>query len=234
MQPFFGEWVKVDLGGDSDENGGNLKILMLSYIFLLFALVLVISFHEFAHAYVATFFGDPTPKYHGRVTLNPLAHLDPLGTILMILVGIGWGKPVPVNRNYFKNPLAYEALVAVAGPVMNLLMALVVLIPLKYFYIHLNYELALLLQSIFDVSILLFAFNMLPFPPLDGSKFLQLLIPKRWEHHYQMYLANAGVYFLAFLILDSFFFQKYLGFSVLSYMVGWIVVVVKSVMYLGT
>jgi Zn-dependent protease len=152
----------------------------------------------------------------------------------MFLIGIGWGKPVPVNRSYFKKPLAYEALVAVAGPLMNLLIALVVLIPLKYFYNELNPELALFFQSIFDVSILLFAFNMLPFPPLDGSKFLQLLIPRRWQHHYQSYLVNAGVYFMAFLIVDRFLLVPYFNFSVLSFLVGWIVVMVKSLLFLGS
>lgn len=207
---------------------------MLGFIFLIFALLLVITLHEFAHAYTATLFGDPTPKHHGRVTLNPLAHLDPVGTILMFAIGIGWGKPVLINRSYFKKPIAYEAIVAVAGPLMNLLIALVVLIPLKYYYAYLNVELVLLLQTIFEVSILLFAFNMLPFPPLDGSKFLQLLIPRRWQHHYQAYLVNAGMYFMVFLILDRFLLEAYFHFSVLGYMVGWLVVTVKSIMFLGS
>lgn len=207
---------------------------MLEFIYLIFALVLVVTLHEYAHAYVANFLGDPTPKHHGRLTLNPLAHLDPLGTVLMFLVGIGWGKPVPVNRAYFKKPLAYEAIVAVAGPLMNLLIAIVVLIPLKYFLNYLNVELSVLLSTIFDVSILLFAFNMLPFPPLDGSKFLQLMIPRRWQHHYQYYLANASMYFMCFLIVDNFIFAKYLHFSVLSWLVGWIVLGVKTVLFMGS
>jgi Zn-dependent protease len=91
----------------------------------------------------------------------------------------------------------------------------------------------MLLGTIFDVSILLFAFNMLPFPPLDGSKFLQLLIPRRFQHHYQFYLANASLYFLAFLIVDNFLLAKYFGFSVLSFLIGWIVVGVKTVLFLG-
>jgi len=206
---------------------------MIEFLYILFALVVVITFHEFAHAYVAYLLGDPTAKKHGRVTLNPLVHLDPLGTILIFLAGIGWGKPVPVNRAYFKRPVAYEALVALAGPMMNLLIAVVVLVPLKYFGNYLNYELAMLLGTIFDVSILLFAFNMLPFPPLDGSKFVQLLIPRRFQHHYQFYLANASLYFLAFLIFDNFLLAKYFGFSVLSLLIGWIVVGVKTVLFLG-
>ena len=206
---------------------------MIEFLYILFALVVVITFHEFAHAYVAYLLGDPTAKKHGRVTLNPLAHLDPLGTILIFLAGIGWGKPVPVNRAYFKRPVAYEALVALAGPMMNLLIAVVVLVPLKYFGNYLNYELAMLLGTIFYVSILLFAFNMLPIPPLDGSKFVQLLIPRRFQHHYQFYLANASLYFLAFLIFDNFLLAKYFGFSVLSLLIGWIVVGVKTVLFLG-
>jgi Zn-dependent protease len=216
---------------DSEE--GCLKLTMLEFIYLIFALVLLITFHEFAHAYAASFLGDPTARHKGRVTLNPLAHLDPVGTILMFVVGIGWGKPVPVNRAYFKKPIAYEALVALAGPMMNLVIALIVLIPLKYFINYLNWELALLLSTIFDVSILLFAFNMLPFPPLDGSKFLQLLIPGRWQHHYQWYLANAGLYFMCFLLIDNFILAKYFHFSVLSWLMGWIIVGVKTVLFLG-
>ncbi len=208
--------------------------MLLSLLYSIFALILVVTFHEFAHAYVATLLGDPTPRQHGRVTLNPLAHLDPLGTILIFFVGMGWGKPVPVNRSYFRKPIAYESIVAVAGPLMNLLIALIVLIPLKYFYHYLNTELVLFLATIFDVSILLFAFNMLPFPPLDGSKFLQLMVPHRWQGHYQWYLANASMYFVAFLLVDSFIFSKYLHFSVLSYVLGWLVLGVKSILLLGS
>ena len=206
---------------------------MQGFLYILVALVFVITFHEFAHAYAAFLLGDPTAKKYGRVTLNPLAHMDPLGTILIFLVGIGWGKPVPVNRSYFRRPVVYEALVALAGPLMNLLIAIVVLIPLKYFAANLTYELAKLLATIFDVSILLFAFNMLPFPPLDGSKFLQLLIPRKYQNYYQYYLANASLYFLAFLIIDNFLFARYFGFSVLSFVIGWIVVGVKTVLFLG-
>lgn len=207
---------------------------MLEFVYLIFALVFVVTLHEFAHAYMANFLGDPTAKHHGRISLNPLKHLDPVGTILMFVVGIGWGKPVPVNSSYFKKPMVYEAIVAVAGPLMNLLIAVVVLIPLKYFSPYLNVELAMFFSTIFDVSVLLFAFNMLPFPPLDGSKFLQLLIPRRWVHHYQAYLANASVYFLCFLVVDNFILSKYFHFSVLSWLVGWIVLGVKSVLFLGS
>jgi Zn-dependent protease len=207
--------------------------LMLQFIYIVFALVLVITFHEFAHAYTAYLLGDPTAKNKGRVTLNPLAHLDPMGTILIFLVGIGWGKPVPVNRAYFRKPIAHEALVAVAGPIMNLIIALIVMVPLKYFGQYMNFELNLLLRIIFDMSIVLFAFNMLPFPPLDGSKFLQLIIPKRWQHHYQQYLMNASVYFLIFLVVDNFLFAKYFGFSVLSSVIGWLVAVTKMILFWG-
>lgn len=206
---------------------------MPQIVYLIFALVLVITLHEFAHAYVANALGDPTPAYRGRVSLNPLAHLDPLGTLLMFLVGIGWGKPVPVNRSYFSNPLAHEALVAVAGPLMNLMIALVVMLPVKYFSIYLNVEMLRLLVTVFDVSVLLFAFNMLPFPPLDGSKFLQLLMPKRWEHHYQWYLANTGMYFMIFVLVDNLLLARYLNFSVLGWLMGGGVVILKTLLFLG-
>lgn len=206
----------------------------IQFIFSIIALVLVIALHEFAHAYTAFLFGDPTAKREGRVTLNPIAHLDPMGTILMFLVGIGWGKPVPVNRYYFKKPLMYEAITALAGPLMNLLIAIVVLIPLKYFIVYIPQLLASFLSIVFDISILLFAFNMLPFPPLDGSKFLQLIVPKKWQGKYQNYLMNAGVYFLVFLVIDNFILGKYFGFSILSWIIGWIVFFVKSILFLGS
>lgn len=218
-------WALVDLY--------SLGCFMPQIVYLIFALVLVITLHEFAHAYVANALGDPTPAYRGRVSLNPLAHLDPLGTLLMFLVGIGWGKPVPVNRSYFSNPLAHEALVAVAGPLMNLLIALVVMLPVKYFSAYLNVEMLRLLVTVFDVSVLLFAFNMLPFPPLDGSKFLQLLMPKRWQHHYQWYLANASMYFMIFVLVDNLLLARYLNFSVLGWLMGGIVVILKTLLFLG-
>jgi Zn-dependent protease len=207
---------------------------VLSFVYLIVSLVFVLTLHEYAHAWMANFLGDPTAKQRGRMTLNPLAHLDPLGTILIFVAGIGWGKPVPVNPFYFKNRKLYEAAVALAGPMMNLIVAIIVLIPLKYFAPYLNGQLVALLFSIFDVSILLFAFNILPFAPLDGSKVLQVLIPNRWQGHYQEYLAKSGLYFFVFVLVDGFILGRYLGFSILGSMIGWVETLVKTVLFLGS
>ncbi len=206
---------------------------ILPYIYLIIALVFVITVHEYAHAWMANFLGDPTAKNQGRISLNPLRHLDPMGTIMIFIIGLGWGKPVPVNPFYFKNRKVYEAIVALAGPMMNLIVAIIVLIPLKYFPEVLGLQLVMLLVTIFDISILLFAFNMLPFAPLDGSKVLQILLPNSWQGRYQAWLAQSGMYFFIFLLVDQLLLSRYLGFSVLSWLIGWIVTLVKTVLFLG-
>ena len=206
----------------------------MEFINLILALVIVITIHEFTHAWVANYFGDPTAKLHGRLTLNPLAHLDPLGTLMIFLIRIGWGKPVPVNPAYFKNPKRDEAITAVAGPLSNLAMAALLAIPLKYFGARMSPVIATFLATVLDISIILFAFNMLPFPPLDGSKFLQLLMPKRFERVYEQYLRNGSMYFIGFLLIDNFILAKYFGFSVLSLFIGEIYTFVKAAVFLGT
>ncbi|MDO8614459.1 MAG: site-2 protease family protein [Dehalococcoidia bacterium] len=161
------------------------------------ALIAGISFHEFSHAYVADLLGDRLPRSRGRVTLNPLAHLDPAGTILLFLVGFGWGKPVPVNPNATRNPKASLATVAGAGPVSNFLVALVAGIPLKLdmvpwispFNLRAFSVLAfrgftteeyigLYLSSIVLFSVILGVFNLIPIAPLDGFKVAVGLLPR--------------------------------------------------------
>lgn len=206
----------------------------LDFLFLIPALLIVITIHEFSHAFVANFFGDPTAKLAGRMSLNPLVHLDPIGTIMMFLIHIGWGKPVPVNPHYFKNPKRDEALTALAGPLSNLVLALVLALPLKYAATILPEGLYDFLKLVFDVSIFLFIFNILPFPPLDGSKFFGIFVPKRYEYFYQNYLRSAGVYFALFLLFDYFVLSNILGQSILSLFIGKIYVFLQSLIFLGT
>lgn len=211
-----------------------------SLLYLVVALVAVITVHEFSHAWVANYLGDPTARLAGRVTLNPLKHLDPLGTILIFLVQIGWGKPTPVNPGYFKKPRRDEALTALAGPLSNLIIAVIFSIPLKYASGFLG-DLSLagepvvlnIFGAIVDMSIVLFAFNMLPFPPLDGSKFLQLAIPRRFEAAYNRYLQNGQMYFLLFLIFDRFFIGRIIGLSLLGWFIGSIFAAIKGLIFLG-
>lgn len=201
---------------------------------LLLALLIVITIHECSHAVVANFFGDPTARLAGRISLNPLKHLDPIGVIMMIMIHIGWGKPVPVNPRYFKNPKRENALTALAGPGSNLLLAIILAVPLKYLGAKMPLEVATFLATLLDVNILLFAFNMLPFPPLDGSKIVGMFIPKRFEHRYHDYLENGVAYFVIFLLFDQFILGRLFGYSILSQFIGFIYTFVKSMVFLGT
>ena len=160
------------------------------------ALIAGISFHEFSHAFVADRLGDKLPRAKGRVTLNPLAHLDPTGTVLMLIIGFGWGKPVPINPNATKNPKASLALTAGAGPVSNFAVAAIAGIPMKLneapwispFNLNAFGDLAtrgwdsneyigLYLSSIVLFSLILGVFNLLPIAPLDGFKVAVGLLP---------------------------------------------------------
>ncbi|MBI4032612.1 site-2 protease family protein [Candidatus Berkelbacteria bacterium] len=139
------------------------------------ALVIGISVHEFAHAFVADKLGDPTARHQGRVTLNPLAHLDPLGSVMLFIAGFGWGRPVPVNPRNFERPALDELLVALAGPVSNFLTAAV---------LGLLYQLtgglsevwSVLLLLVIQINLFLMVFNLIPIPPLDGSKLFRVFL----------------------------------------------------------
>ncbi len=184
-------WVYLDLFDD------DAFAAVIFFTAIVTALIGGISFHEFSHAYVADTLGDGLPRRMGRVTLNPLAHLDPAGTILLFIVGFGWGKPVPVNPNATRNPKASLATVAGAGPLSNLVVAAVAGLPLKLdvvpwispFNLNNFSDLAyggwgtdeyagLYLSSIVLFSIILGVFNLIPIAPLDGFKVAVGLLPR--------------------------------------------------------
>lgn len=198
------------------------------------ALLIVVTIHEFCHAWAASILGDPTAKLEGRLSLNPLRHLDPIGVIMMLLIHIGWGKPVPVNPRYFKNPKFGNAMTALAGPLSNLVLAVVLAIPLKYFPQILPDQVNYFLATVLDVSILLFAFNMLPLPPLDGSKIIGFFVPKKYEAAYARFLHSGVAYFVIFLLFDQFVLSRLFGFSILAYFMGVIYTFIKSIIFLGT
>lgn len=177
----------------------------------LVALVLVLTFHECSHAWTANRLGDPTAKREGRLTLNPLAHLDILGTIMLFFVGIGWGKPVPVNPHNFEKPKRDQALTALAGPLANLALAFVAAIP--YSYMSQVEPLYYLSEAVLDVSIVLFLFNMLPIPPLDGSKFVGIFVPRRLYPLYEKFLSKGLPYFIVLMFVDLYFFEDLFGIS---------------------
>lgn len=206
----------------------------MKFLFFVAAILIVISIHECAHALIANYLGDSTARLRGRMTLNPLAHLDIIGTLMLFFVGIGWGKPVPVNPRNFKNPVNGSALTSLAGPMSNFLTAVILAIPLKYFGGAMSDYLKFFVLTVFDLSILLGIFNLLPFPPLDGSKIIGLFIPRKWHYGYARFLDNGTSYFIVFLVLDSFVLGKFFGFSILGMTIGSLFSLIKSVILMGT
>ncbi len=162
----------------------------LSFLILLIPVLLIsLAVHEFSHGYVAWLCGDPTPKYAGRLTLNPLNHLDPLGTLsLFITQAIGWAKPVPINPNYFKNPWRDMALVAIAGPLSNFFLALTFAFLLQAWEAFgLSPTFKLFQKMLYlgaRINLSLAIFNLLPIPPLDGSKVIVKYLPRRLRYDY--------------------------------------------------
>lgn len=207
---------------------------MLSVVYFILALVIVVTIHEFCHAWVANKLGDPTAKIAGRLTLNPAAHIDLMGALMLFLVHIGWGKPVPVNPHYFKHPKRDEALTALAGPFSSLFLAFLLTLPLKYFALVIPEQVFQFLLTVFDTALVLFIFNMLPFPPLDGSKIAGIFIPKRFHHLYQQYLQNGMFYFALFLLFDQFVLARTFQVSILQYFIGIVFTFVKTFLFLGT
>lgn len=146
------------------------------------ALIIAFTVHEFAHAYTAYKFGDSTAKDQGRLTLNPLQHLDPFGALLIFLVGFGWARPVPVNRFRLKNPRLGGVLVSLMGPVSNLLLAMlgyaVVFVFIKTGWAATLPEFVFEFFNLFIwLNVMLFVFNLIPLPPLDGYRIVEDLVP---------------------------------------------------------
>ena len=149
------------------------EILILLIPVLVFSLV----FHEFSHAWVANKLGDPTARYSGRLTLNPLAHLDPFGSLMILFVGFGWAKPVPVDSRYLANPRVDMMKIAFAGPAANLLLAFVGGTIIRSGLVSGSIILMILLFT--QINIMLAVFNMIPIPPLDGSQIFSGIMSRK-------------------------------------------------------
>ncbi len=171
-------------------------------------ILLALSFHEYAHAYIANKFGDDTAKQSGRLTLNPLAHLDPIGTIMIFLVHFGWAKPVPVNLNRLRNPKKDMLWISAAGPFANMILALISGILLRFIFAiggapNQHSIIGLLIYALFmslQINLALAIFNLLPIAPLDGSKILFGLLPVK--HGDKIYfLERYGPFILLGLII---------------------------------
>lgn len=169
------------------------------------ALLLAISFHEFAHGYAAYKLGDPTPKYQGRLTLNPLAHLDPIGALMLLLFRFGWARPVMINSNYFKDRRKGTLIVALAGPLANVLLAWVFfnlarLLPGYMPSLSLARSVSIFLLINVQYNLGLAAFNLLPFPPLDGSKVVATLLPPRWAYSFSQWARYGQIILVVLLV----------------------------------
>ncbi len=188
------------------------------------AMLFALSFHEFSHALAAYRLGDDTAKRAGRLTLNPLKHLDIAGAIALVLIRVGWAKPVPVNANNFANKKRGMALTALAGPLSNLLLGVVgvflaaVLMPHLdivtaggYIYYTKTWKLAvyLVLESFYYLNLSLAVFNMLPIPPFDGSRIALLFLPTRWYFKIMRYeraiMSAVFIYFIACMLINRLF-----------------------------
>lgn len=207
--------------------------MLETLIYLVISLVVVISIHEAAHAFVAYKLGDDTAKHQGRLTLNPLAHLDPIGTLMIFIAHFGWGKPVPVNPYNFKDPVKDSALVSLAGPASNFATALLCSIPLKYFGASMPLVIGNVLWTVTDLSILLGIFNLLPFPPLDGSKIFAVFVPKKYHVRYFDFMQRSQIYFVAFLLIDIVLIRRYLGYSLVWSVLINVFDFVKILIFLG-
>lgn len=185
------------------------EVLALLIPVLLFALV----FHEFSHGWVANKLGDPTAKHQGRLTLNPLSHLDPFGSMMILFVGFGWAKPVPVDSRYLANPRTDMMKIAFAGPASNLLLAFIggMLIRITGYMGPLTSMLIIFTQ----INISLAVFNMIPIPPLDGSQIFSGIMAQR-NPQLVMKLQMYGPQILMGLILFGMFTGVSLIWTVMS------------------
>lgn len=187
----------------------------------LITLVIAFSVHEFSHAWTANAFGDSTPKIAGRLTLNPLKHLDPMGTLVLIFAGFGWAKPVPVNP-YALERRSSSALmwVSLAGPLSNFVLAILASIPLRLNWVPYSSSSALLpspymfLVEFISINLLLMVFNLIPLAPLDGDKIVEYFLPESWNRVF-----NRIRPYSAFILLAVVFVLPMLGFDLL----GWII-----------
>lgn len=189
--------------------GLSLNYIIMRILSVVFIVFLILPLHEFAHGYIANKLGDKTAKYSGRLTLNPIYHLDPLGALALLLFGFGWAKPVPIDPRNFKNPKSGMAITAAAGPISNFLAALVggflyygIIV---IFYRSMSSVVFGLVQSFFmsyiSINIGLAVFNLLPIPPLDGSKILGAFLPDRILYKYYEYQNIINIVMFALLFV---------------------------------
>lgn len=183
---------------DIINSGGNIDFisLLVHALSSLAVIFLTLPVHEFAHAFTATKLGDPTPRYMGRLSLNPFKHIDYLGAASIVIFGFGWAKPVQVNSRYFKNPKRDMAITAIAGPISNLIVCFVcvflsALIVELFPFSDFAFYVAMFFVNIGFINVYLAVFNLIPIPPFDGSRLLSAFLPYKYYYalmRYERYL----------------------------------------------
>jgi Zn-dependent protease len=210
-------------------SGGNIRDIFISLLMTLPAILIALTFHEAAHGFVAYKMGDRTAYNLGRVTLNPIKHLDPMGFLWMLIFGYGWAKPVPINARNFRNPKKGMALTAIAGPLTNLILGVIssVILAVMIFYSSLNYSVLLQNATLYAIinsatlffeymaflNFMLMAYNLIPIPPFDGSRFFGYFLPSKiyWK------IMQYEQYTLIIIVALSFISSRFFGFSPFSW-----------------
>lgn len=206
-----------------------LSLLNENPIFLITRIVSVltaITIHEFSHGLIADKLGDPTPRANDRLTLNPIKHLDPFGTLALFFIGVGWAKPVPVDPFNFQDKKRDLAIVSLAGPASNLISAIIVALGLRILpYLGLPITTLFTIHTIaftfIAISVGLAVFNLLPIPPLDGSKILFSLLPNHIAYEWEELLQRYG-FIILLLLLFPFFGQGSLVMKIISPIISFI------------
>lgn len=212
-------------------SGGDIKSFIIQLLLTLPIIILSLTVHECAHGYIAKKLGDPTAENLGRLTLNPLKHLDPFGVLFMLLFGFGWARPVPVNARNFKKPRRDMALTAVAGPVSNLLLATVFAILYETAYTvmkksaeagggtgTLGMTVMLFFSLGLQLNVFLAIYNMLPVPPFDGSRFFYVFLPVKWYFKVMKYERYIMLGLMALILFESYVLHGGLILGGLSYL----------------
>lgn len=204
---------------------------------------LILPFHELAHGWMANKMGDPTAKWMGRLTLNPIKHIDPIGSVLMLITGFGWAKPVPINPRNFKHERKGMAITAAAGPIANFIMALGLMLLSKLvliFYVLANGPYWLyLVYTVIDwmtfINISLGVFNLCPIPPLDGYRIISLFLPNRIYYTIQQYEQYILYGFMLLLMVTNFlsgiiFDLSNLVYNGLNFVTGFMDLIIRALL----
>jgi Zn-dependent protease len=212
-------------------NFGNLETLLRLALLRAIPALFCITIHELAHGFTANKLGDPTAKNMGRLTLNPIKHIDPVGMLMLLTVGFGWAKPVPVDMQNFKHPKWYMAVTALAGPISNLILAVIVMFILglvssslgvvrfndAYYFLNTTNVSEIIFEIIYFtvfLNIALAVFNMLPIPPLDGSKVLFSLLPEKMYYKVLRYERYGMMLLLGIMVSQLLFNINIIGSTI--------------------